>query len=47
MKPRITLVNVKEPVVATTNWWWLRSGAGKSIPVDFMICVGFAVITMN
>ena len=23
--PRITLVNVKAPVVATTNWWWLIS----------------------
>ena len=21
----ITLVNVKAPVVATTNWWWLLS----------------------
>ena len=21
----ITLVNVKAPVVATTNWWWLIS----------------------
>ena len=38
-----TLVNVKAPVVATTNWWWLISallvvengGKGKkSIPVD-------------
>ena len=21
----VTLVNVKAPVVATTNWWWLIS----------------------
>ena len=23
--PVFTLVNVKAPVVATTNWWWLIS----------------------